>query len=51
MPKQRSQNNRANKKNANTKPGKTFSRVLGTKDVTVKDFDNWEIVKKKIVDF
>jgi histidyl-tRNA synthetase len=51
MPKQRSQNNRANKKNANTKPGKTFSRVLGTKDVTVKDFDNWEIVKKNIVDF
>ncbi|HKK54050.1 MAG TPA: histidine--tRNA ligase [Patescibacteria group bacterium] len=51
MPKQRSQNNRSNKKNINTKPGKTFSRALGTKDVTVKDFDNWEIVKKNIVDF
>ena len=51
MPKQRSRNNRANKKNINTKPGKNFSRVLGTKDVTVKDFDNWEIIKKNISDF
>jgi histidyl-tRNA synthetase len=51
MPKQRSQNNRSNKKNTNNKPGKSFSRALGTKDVTVKDFDNWEIIKKNIIDF
>ncbi|MCF7794768.1 histidine--tRNA ligase [Patescibacteria group bacterium] len=51
MPKQRNQKNRNNKKNVNIKPGKNFSRILGTKDVTVKDFDNWEIVKNNITDF
>ena len=51
MPKQKSQNNRSVKKSTNTKPGKNFARALGTKDVTVKDFDNWEIVKKNITDF
>ncbi len=40
-----------NKKNLNTKPGKNFSRALGTKDITVKDYDNWELIINNIKDF